>query len=168
MTPSTAAPFATIDDAVADLRAGKFIVVVDDEDRENEGDSSLPPRSDTPRHQLHGSGGAGFDLPRLTEDRCDALGLPRWSGEHLELRHGITSRSKRGAARPPASPQPTGRDGADRDRSEDPPRGSRPTRPHVSAAGAGGRGAEARRPDGGLGGSCPDRGTRSLPPSAKS
>ena len=31
-------PFGTIEQAIEDLRAGKFIVVADDEDRENEGD----------------------------------------------------------------------------------------------------------------------------------
>ena len=32
------APFAAIEDAIAALRSGRFVVVVDDEDRENEGD----------------------------------------------------------------------------------------------------------------------------------
>jgi 3,4-dihydroxy 2-butanone 4-phosphate synthase/GTP cyclohydrolase II len=41
-------PFASIDRAVEDLRAGRFIVVVDDEDRENEGDLVLAAEKVTP------------------------------------------------------------------------------------------------------------------------
>ena len=35
-------PFATIPEALADLKQGKFVIVLDDEDRENEGDLILP------------------------------------------------------------------------------------------------------------------------------
>ena len=41
-------PFASIQDAVAAIRAGKMIVVVDDEDRENEGDLTLAAEFVTP------------------------------------------------------------------------------------------------------------------------
>ena len=34
-------PFASIDDAIAEIRAGRMIIVVDDEDRENEGDLTI-------------------------------------------------------------------------------------------------------------------------------
>ena len=34
-------PFSTIEEALEDIRAGKFVVVVDDEDRENEGDLTI-------------------------------------------------------------------------------------------------------------------------------
>ncbi len=37
-------PLATIEEAIADIRAGKMVIVMDDEDRENEGDSPWPPR----------------------------------------------------------------------------------------------------------------------------
>ncbi|MEZ0235284.1 MAG: 3,4-dihydroxy-2-butanone-4-phosphate synthase, partial [Actinomycetota bacterium] len=38
MTQETGPVFATIDEALADIRAGKMVIVVDDADRENEGD----------------------------------------------------------------------------------------------------------------------------------
>ena len=37
----TASPFATVEEAIEDVRAGRFVVVVDDEDRENEGDLTI-------------------------------------------------------------------------------------------------------------------------------
>jgi 3,4-dihydroxy 2-butanone 4-phosphate synthase/GTP cyclohydrolase II len=37
-------PFSPIPDAIEDFRAGRMLVVVDDEDRENEGTSPSPPR----------------------------------------------------------------------------------------------------------------------------
>jgi len=41
-------PFATIEEALDDIRAGKFVVVVDDEDRENEGDLTIAAEFTTP------------------------------------------------------------------------------------------------------------------------
>ena len=38
MTTSQTRPFATIEDAIEDIRAGRMVVVVDSENRENEGD----------------------------------------------------------------------------------------------------------------------------------
>ena len=39
--PETNANFATVEEAVEEIRAGRMVVVVDDEDRENEGDLTL-------------------------------------------------------------------------------------------------------------------------------
>ena len=44
----TPAPFAPVEDAVAAIRAGKMIIVVDDEDRENEGDLTMAASKVTP------------------------------------------------------------------------------------------------------------------------
>ena len=56
-------PFSTIEQAVADLRAGKFVVVVDDEDRENEGDLVIAAEKDDARgDQFHGPRGSRPDL----------------------------------------------------------------------------------------------------------
>jgi len=38
MTTNKASPFSSIEDAIEDVKQGKMIVIVDDEDRENEGD----------------------------------------------------------------------------------------------------------------------------------
>src|SRR6185436_3191669 len=50
MTADTRAesPFATVEEAIEDIRAGRFVVVVDDEDRENEGDLTIAAQFATP------------------------------------------------------------------------------------------------------------------------
>ena len=71
------AQFATIDQAVKALRAGQFVVVVDDEDRENEGDLVLAAERVTPQAiNFMAREGRGLICLALTEERCDALGLP--------------------------------------------------------------------------------------------
>ena len=56
--------FSNIPEAIEDIRAGKFVVVVDDEDRENEGDLTIAAQFVTPgRGQLHGHPRARADLP---------------------------------------------------------------------------------------------------------
>lgn len=69
--------FATIEDAAADIRDGRMIIIVDDEDRENEGDLVCAAEKVTPEiisfMAVHGRG--LICLP-LTEERCDQLDLP--------------------------------------------------------------------------------------------
>ncbi len=70
-------PFASIERAVADLRAGRFVVVVDDEDRENEGDLVLAAEKATPEAiNFMVREGRGLVCLALTGARCDALELP--------------------------------------------------------------------------------------------
>jgi 3,4-dihydroxy 2-butanone 4-phosphate synthase/GTP cyclohydrolase II len=70
-------PFASIDEAVSDLREGKFVVVVDDEDRENEGDLVMAAEKITPQAiNFMAREGRGLICLALTEERCAALGLP--------------------------------------------------------------------------------------------
>jgi 3,4-dihydroxy 2-butanone 4-phosphate synthase/GTP cyclohydrolase II len=74
---SPVSPFASIEDAIADLRAGKFVVVVDDEDRENEGDLVIAAEKVTPQSiNFMAREGRGLICLALTEERCDVLGLP--------------------------------------------------------------------------------------------
>jgi 3,4-dihydroxy 2-butanone 4-phosphate synthase/GTP cyclohydrolase II len=70
-------PFARIDEALAELRAGRFVIIVDDEDRENEGDLAIAADKVTP-HAINfmATNGRGLICLALTEERCDALGLP--------------------------------------------------------------------------------------------
>ncbi len=69
-------PFSTIDEALQDLRAGKMIVVVDDEDRENEGDLTLAAQFATPEAiNFMATHGRGLICLALPTERCDALGL---------------------------------------------------------------------------------------------
>jgi 3,4-dihydroxy 2-butanone 4-phosphate synthase/GTP cyclohydrolase II len=73
----TDSPFSAIEQAVEDLRAGKFVVVVDDEDRENEGDLVLAAQKATPEAiNFMAREGRGLICLALTEERCDALDLP--------------------------------------------------------------------------------------------
>ena len=70
-------PFATVDDAIEDIREGKFVVVVDDEDRENEGDLVLAAEKATPQAiNFMAHEGRGLICLALTEARCLELELP--------------------------------------------------------------------------------------------
>jgi 3,4-dihydroxy 2-butanone 4-phosphate synthase/GTP cyclohydrolase II len=70
-------PFATVDQAVAELQQGHFVVVVDDEDRENEGDLVLAAEKATPEKiNFMAREGRGLICLALTGERCDELGLP--------------------------------------------------------------------------------------------
>src|SRR5881227_1140337 len=70
------APFATIEEAIEDIRAGKFVVVVDAADRENEGDLTIAAQFATPEAiNFMATHGRGLICLCLTEERCDELGL---------------------------------------------------------------------------------------------
>ncbi|MCC7222282.1 MAG: bifunctional 3,4-dihydroxy-2-butanone-4-phosphate synthase/GTP cyclohydrolase II [Chitinophagales bacterium] len=66
----------TIEEAIADIRAGKLVIVVDDEDRENEGDFITAARNITPELiNFMATHGRGLICAPVVEDRCDELGL---------------------------------------------------------------------------------------------
>jgi 3,4-dihydroxy 2-butanone 4-phosphate synthase / GTP cyclohydrolase II len=66
----------TIEEAIEDIKAGKVLIVVDDEDRENEGDFVVAARSVTPEIiNFMATHGRGLICAPLIEDRCDELGL---------------------------------------------------------------------------------------------
>jgi 3,4-dihydroxy 2-butanone 4-phosphate synthase / GTP cyclohydrolase II len=66
----------TIEEAIADLKAGKVIIVVDDEDRENEGDFIAAAANVTPEViNFMATHGRGLICAALTEKRCEELGL---------------------------------------------------------------------------------------------
>lgn len=68
--------FNTIEEAIADIRAGKVVIVVDDEDRENEGDFVTAARNATPELiNFMAKYGRGLICAPLTESRCEELGL---------------------------------------------------------------------------------------------
>jgi 3,4-dihydroxy 2-butanone 4-phosphate synthase / GTP cyclohydrolase II len=75
--------FATIPEALADFRAGKMLVVVDDEDRENEGDLTMAAQLVTPEAiNFMATHGRGLICLALSADRCDALKLPLMSAQN--------------------------------------------------------------------------------------
>src|SRR5580700_2567566 len=72
--------FANIPEALDDFRAGKMLVVVDDEDRENEGDLTMAAQCITPAAiNFMATHGRGLICLALSPERCDALRLPLMS-----------------------------------------------------------------------------------------
>jgi 3,4-dihydroxy 2-butanone 4-phosphate synthase/GTP cyclohydrolase II len=117
--------FATIEEAIEDIRQGKFIVVVDAADRENEGDLTIAAQFATPEAvNFMTKEGRGLICLCLTEERCDELGLRQMTDRNetpygtaftvsVEAREGVTtgisapdrSRTIQVAVDPEAKPQ---------------------------------------------------------------
>jgi 3,4-dihydroxy 2-butanone 4-phosphate synthase/GTP cyclohydrolase II len=69
-------PFATIEEAIDDIRQGKLVVVVDADDRENEGDLTIAAQFATPEAvNFMATHARGLICLCLTEERCEELGL---------------------------------------------------------------------------------------------
>jgi len=86
LEPETS-PFAAIEDAIEEIRSGRFVVVVDDEDRENEGDLTIAAQFVTPEAvNFMATHARGLICLCLTPERCDELGL-RPMTDHNEARN---------------------------------------------------------------------------------
>src|ERR1700759_4453191 len=96
-------PFAAVEDAIEDIREGRFVVVVDDPDRENEGDLVIAAQFATPETiNFMATHARGLICLCLTEEPADQLGL-RPMTEHneaplgtaftvsIEAREGVTT-----------------------------------------------------------------------------
>lgn len=95
--------FISIPEAIEEIRAGRVLVVVDDEDRENEGDLTVAAEKVTPEIiNFMATYGRGLICLPLTEDRCDELRLPLMSPtntsnfgtaftEAIDARNGVTT-----------------------------------------------------------------------------
>jgi 3,4-dihydroxy 2-butanone 4-phosphate synthase / GTP cyclohydrolase II len=69
-------PFATVEQALQEIQQGRMIVLVDDEDRENEGDLAMAAEKVTPEAiNFMAKYGRGLICLALSEQRCDMLGL---------------------------------------------------------------------------------------------
>ncbi len=96
-------PLNTIEEAAEDIRAGKMIIIVDDEDRENEGDLVCAAEKITPEIvNFMITHARGLICLPLTEERCDELNLPPQTAENtssmgtaftisIEAREGVTT-----------------------------------------------------------------------------
>src|SRR3989440_11850714 len=96
-------PFVSVPDAIEQVRAGRIVVVVDDEDRENEGDLTIAAEKVTPEIiNFMATQGRGLVCLALTAERCDHLRLPLMSPtntsnfgtavcESIDARDGITT-----------------------------------------------------------------------------
>ncbi len=70
-------PFASIEAAIEHFRQGRFVIIVDDEDRENEGDLAIAAEKVTPQAiNFMARHGRGLICLAMTEERCDDLRLP--------------------------------------------------------------------------------------------
>ena len=99
----SASAFVDVPTALEEIRAGRMVVVVDDEDRENEGDLTLASEFTTPEAiNFMARYGRGLICLTLTEDRADHLNLPPMTQrnssrfgtaftETIEAREGVTT-----------------------------------------------------------------------------
>jgi 3,4-dihydroxy 2-butanone 4-phosphate synthase/GTP cyclohydrolase II len=96
-------PFATIEEAIEDIRRGRMVVVVDDENRENEGDLTIAAQFVTPEAiNFMSKEGRGLICLALSPERCDELGLDLMAAKNesafetaftvsIEARDGVTT-----------------------------------------------------------------------------
>ena len=77
--------FGSVEQAIADIRAGKLVIVADDEARENEGDLIGAADLVTPEMvNFMATFGRGLICLTLTPERCQALGLPQMAEHNTE------------------------------------------------------------------------------------
>jgi len=103
MPETTKSAFATVEEAIEDIRAGRMVVVCDDEDRENEGDLTMAAQFATPEAiNFMATHGRGLICLALTPERCDELGLDLMAAKNetplqtaftvaIEAREGVTT-----------------------------------------------------------------------------
>ncbi|MDX6581541.1 MAG: 3,4-dihydroxy 2-butanone 4-phosphate synthase / cyclohydrolase [Solirubrobacterales bacterium] len=100
---ATQTPFATIEEAIDDIRRGRMVVVCDDETRENEGDLTMAAQFATPETiNFMAKEGRGLICLTLTGERCDELALNLMAAKNeaplqtaftvsVEAREGVTT-----------------------------------------------------------------------------
>src|ERR1700744_4833126 len=100
---TTRSAFATIEEAIEDIRQGKMVVVCDDENRENEGDLTMAAQFVTPEAvNFMAKEGRGLICLALTPERCDEMGLDLMAAKNessfetpftvsIEARNGVTT-----------------------------------------------------------------------------
>ncbi len=76
-------PLATVEEAIADIRAGKMVIICDDEDRENEGDLAMAAECVTPQHvNFMATYGRGLICMPMLGHRLEELRLPLMTQEN--------------------------------------------------------------------------------------
>ena len=92
--------FGTIEKAIEEIKAGRMVIVADDEDRENEGDLVAAAELVTPETiNFMAKYGRGLICVTLTPERCDALGLPQMTDRNSESQETAFTVSIDGAKR---------------------------------------------------------------------
>jgi 3,4-dihydroxy 2-butanone 4-phosphate synthase/GTP cyclohydrolase II len=102
-TRSDKAPLASVEELVADIRRGKMVILIDDEDRENEGDLTMAAEKVTPEAvNFMAKHGRGLICLTLEEQKVRDLGLPPMASDNtahygtaftvsIEARRGVTT-----------------------------------------------------------------------------
>jgi len=81
--------FNTIEEAVEDIREGKIVIVVDDPDRENEGDLVMAAEKVTPESiNFMAKHGRGLICLSLPPERCEELDLYPMAHRNTDRAHG--------------------------------------------------------------------------------
>src|SRR5580704_15043338 len=76
-------PFATIDEAIEEIQRGRMVIIVDDEDRENEGDLMVAAEKVTPEViNFMATHGRGLICLSMTGQRLDDLNIPLMVSDH--------------------------------------------------------------------------------------
>ena len=82
-TKPETSPFASIEEAIEEIRAGRFVVVADDVERENEGDLTIAAQFVTPDAvNFMATPGRGLVCLCLTPERCEELGLRQMTDQN--------------------------------------------------------------------------------------
>ena len=82
-TKPETSPFASIEEAIEEIRAGRFVVVADDVERENEGDLTIAAQFVTPDAvNFMATHGRGLVCLCLTPERCEELGLRQMTDQN--------------------------------------------------------------------------------------
>jgi len=78
-------PFCTVEEAIADIRAGRFIIILDDENRENEGDLMMAAENVTPEAiNFMARFGRGLICMPMTAERLRELDIPLMTSQNTE------------------------------------------------------------------------------------
>ncbi len=81
-------PLCSVEEAIADIKAGKMIILVDDEDRENEGDLTMAAELVTPEAvNFMARNGCGLICLPIAPELCDKLNLPLMTERNTSLYH---------------------------------------------------------------------------------
>jgi 3,4-dihydroxy 2-butanone 4-phosphate synthase / GTP cyclohydrolase II len=109
--------FNRVEDAIKDIRKGRCVILVDDEDRENEGDLVIAAEKVTPQAvNFMAQHARGLICLALTSQRVEELHLPQQAAENtatfgtaftvsVDARHGVTTSISAGAGSTTASTQ---------------------------------------------------------------
>ncbi len=153
-SPAATDPVERVSRALDEIRAGRMVILVDDEDRENEGDLVMAADRVTPEAiNFMATHARGLICLPMADELIDRLELPMMVRDNraplgtaftvsIEARQGVTTGISAARPRPhhPAPPSPTAQPGRPGD-----------ARPRLPAARQARRRAEAGRPDRGLG-----------------